>query len=265
LRGQAQEWSDDLEHTSVAVASEALARRLWPGQDPLGKAVGGQPSIPYRVAGVAGDLLANGLDHPPIEALYLPLEAGARSELGQPLRDVTVVVRTGSERPERRAAEIRRAVAGLDPQVPVAEMRPLREILRDSTARISFSTLLLAVSSGVALLLAALGIYGLLAFLMARRHREIGIRLALGARREQVRRLVLFQSLRLAAAGVGLGLLGASLTTRLLRSLLFGVDPLDPITLGAAATFLVLIAVAASWMPARRAMAVPPLEALRYE
>ena len=265
LRGKAQEWSDGPGSPPVAVASEALARRLWPGQDPLGKAIGGNPSASYRVTAVAGDLRANGLEHPPIEALYLPLAAGSRSELGQPLRDVTVVVRTGSERPERMAPEIRHAVADLDPGVPVAEVRPMQEILRSSTARISFSTLLLAVSSGVALLLAALGIYGLLAFLMARRHREIGIRLAMGARREQVRRLVLFQSLRLAAAGVALGLAGAALTTRLLRSLLFGVDPLDPVTLGAAAAFLVLVAVAASWMPARRAMAVPPLEALRHE
>ncbi|HEY2291180.1 MAG TPA: FtsX-like permease family protein, partial [Thermoanaerobaculia bacterium] len=265
LRGKAQEWSDNPGSSSAAVASEALARRLWPGQDPLSKAVGGDPSTSYRVTGVAGDLRANGLDHPPIEALYLPLAGGSHTELGQPLRDVTVVVRTRSDRPERRTAEIRRAVADLDPGVPVAEVRPMAEILRDSTARISFSTLLLAVSSGVALLLAALGIYGLLAFLMARRHREIGIRLAIGARREQVRRLVLFQSLRLAAAGVALGLMGAALTTWLLQSLLFGVGPLDLLTLGAAAAFLVLVAVTASWMPARRAMAVPPLEALRHE
>jgi putative ABC transport system permease protein len=265
LRGKAQEWSDGPASPSTAVASAALAQRLWPGQDPLGKAIGGDPTVSYRVAGVAGDLRANGLDHPPIEALYLPLSAGARSELGQPLRDVTVVVRTASERPDRMVPGIRRAVADLDPGVPVAEVRLMEEILRSSTARISFSTLLLGVSSGVALLLAALGIYGLLAFLIARRYREIGIRLALGARREQVRRLVLVQSLRLAITGVVLGLVGVALTTRLLRSLLFGVDPLDPLTLGAAAAFLVTVAFSASWMPARRAMAVPPLEALRHE
>jgi ABC-type lipoprotein release transport system permease subunit len=141
----------------------------------------------------------------------------------------------------------------------------MEEILRGSTARISFSTLLLGAASGVSLLLAALGIYSLLAFLMARRHREIGIRMALGARQEQVGRLVLLHSVRLTAAGVVLGLAGATLVTRLLRSLLFGVDPMDPVILAAASILLGLIAVAASWLPAQRAMAVPPLEALRQE
>lgn len=266
LRGTAANGSDDGPGSPPsAVVSEALARRLWSGQNPLGKAVGGNPSMPYRVLGVAGDVRADGLDHPPIEALYLPLAYGSRTEIGQPLRDVAVVVRTGAERPEGMTPEIRQAVAGLDPRVPIAEVRSMEEILRSSTARVSFATQLLGVSSGVALLLAALGIYGLLAFLMACRHREIGIRMALGARREQVRRLVLFQSLRLAAAGVALGLAGATLVTRLLRSLLFEVDPMDSTILGAASVFLVLVAVAASWMPAQRAMKVPPLEALRHE
>jgi putative ABC transport system permease protein len=264
LRGKGPEWSDAV-GGSPAVVSEALARRLWPGQEPLGKAVGGNPSMPYRVAGMAGDVRADGLDHPPVVALYLPLTSGSRTELGQPLRDLTVVVRTGARRPERMTPSIRRAVAELDPQVPITAVRSMEKILQSSTARMSFSTFLLGVSSGVALLLAALGIYGLLAFLMARRQREIGIRLALGARREQVRRLVLFQSVRLTAVGVALGLAGASLVTRFLRSLLFGIDPLDPLTLGAASLFLVGVSVLASWIPAQRAMNVQPLETLRSE
>jgi predicted permease len=266
LRGKAPESTDgDL---PISVVSEALARRLWPGQDPLGKGVGGTATNPFRVSAVAGDVRSDGLDHPAIEALYLPLTSGSRLEMGQPLRDLAAVVRTRAvnlESPERIALEIRRAVTELDPRVAVAEVRTMETILRGSTARISFSTLLLGAASGVSLLLATLGIYSLLAFLMARRHREIGIRMALGARQEQVRWLVLLHSLRLTAAGVALGLAGAALVTRLLRSLLFGVDPMDPVILSAAAIFLGFVAVAASWLPAQRAMAVPPLEALRHE
>lgn len=262
LRGKGPEWSG----AAAAVVSEALARRLWPGQDALGKGIGGKPALDYRVTGVAGDVRANGLDHPPIEALYLPLTSVPSAERGQPPpREAFAVVRTAAERPARMTPAVRRAMAELDPQVPIAEVRSMDEVLRRSTARMSFSTLLLGISSGVALMLAALGIYGLLAFLMARRQREIGIRMALGARREQVRGLVLLQSVRLAATGVALGLAGAVLATRLLRSLLFGVDPLDPVTLGAASLFIVGVAVLASWIPAQRAMRVQPLETLRGE
>jgi putative ABC transport system permease protein len=264
LRGKAPEWADLEGRTPLAVVSQALARRLWQGKEPVGRGVQVTPrGTPYRVIGVAGDIRANGLSQPPVEALYLPLTPAAGAE-SPPLLDVAVVAQTREE-PSRIASAVRRAVRDLDPGVPVTEIHSMREILRGSMARTSFSALLLAISSGMAIVFAALGIYSLLAFLIARRHREIGIRMALGAGRWQASGLVLRQSLGLAAFGIVLGLVGASFGTSYLQSLLFEVDPADPVTLGAAALLLILIAAVASWVPAWRAAHIQPGEALHRQ
>jgi predicted permease len=261
LRGNAPEWADLEERAPLAVVSEALARRLWRGREPVGLGIRTSPTgVPYRVVGVADDIRANGLDQPPVEALYLPLIPAVGVEGPAPL-DMAVVART-TERPSRVAAAVQRAVLDLDPEVPVTEVRPLREILRRSMARASFSTLLLGLCSGMAIAFAALGIYSLLTFLIARRQREIGIRMALGAGRLQAGGLIVRQSLLLAALGVVLGLVGAFFSMQYLQSLLFEVDPADPLTLGCAALLLLAISAAASWLPAWRAAHVEPHVAL---
>jgi predicted permease len=263
--GKMPEWADLEGRAAVAVVSRALARRLWPREAAVGKGVQVSPGgAPYRVVGVAADVRANGLNQPPVEALYLPLAPAAGDKPRPPVLDLAVVARTTGE-PSRIVPAVRRAVRELDSGVPVTEVRSVRELLRSSMSRTSFSALLLAVSSGLAVAFAGLGIYSLLVFLIARRQREIGIRIALGADRGSVARLVLRQSLRLAVVGVGLGLLGASYGTSLLQSLLFEIDPADPATLGIASAFLLLIAGFAAWVPAWKAAHVEPREALHLQ
>ena len=181
---------------------------------------------------------------------------------------MTVAVRTRGGSAAAAAAltpAVRRVLAELDPEVPLTEVRPMEQVVAASMARRSFTTLLLAVASAIALALSAVGVYGVISYLVAQRRSEIGIRMALGARAGEVGRLVVLRSVRLAAAGVALGLAGALAATRSLRSLLYGVSPTDPATLAGVSAFLVLLAAAASYVPARRAMRIDPVEALRHE
>jgi len=266
VRGRSPDWSDLEQRTGVVVVSEALAQRLWPGEDPLGKAARLRPDTePYRIAGVAGDVRANGLDSPSVEVIYFPLIPSAGAELWGPLQDVAVVVRTRTKSSQKQIPALRQAVARIDPQIPLTELRSMREIIARSMARISVATLLLVVAAGMALFLSAVGIYGVLAYLTVQRRPEIGIRMALGARSGQVRWIIVLQSLRLVAIGVTLGLAGTLLLTRYLHSLLFEVSPVDPVILGTVIMFLIVLAVAASWLPAHRAARVAPVEALRQE
>jgi ABC-type antimicrobial peptide transport system permease subunit len=174
-----------------------------------------------------------------------------------------MVVRVTSGSPERLLPVLRRVVADIDPQVPIAEVRSMEKIVAGSTARVSYSALLLAVASGMALVLSTIGVYGLLSFLIARRHSEIAIRMAIGAQGAQVRRLILIEAVRLALLGVVIGLIASFFVSRSLQALLFGVSALDPLTFGAVSVFLVLIVIAASWAPAWQATRIPPFEALR--
>jgi predicted permease len=264
--GDSLEWSHLEQRAGVAVASKALAERLWPGQDPIGHALRGSPdTAPYRIIGVAGDVRASGLDKPPVEALYLPLVPAVGAELWPPMRDIAVVVRGEIAAPEEMTPAIRRVVAEIDSEVPMTNVQTMREIVASSMTRISFSSLLLGIASGVALVLSLVGIYSILSYLVAQRRTEIGVRMALGAREGEVRRLVVMQSLRLAAAGVALGLVGAFLITRYLSSLLYEISPTDPLTLGVVSVALILLASVASWVPAQRATRMDPNTALRLE
>jgi putative ABC transport system permease protein len=263
VRGREGAWGEG----RVAVVSRAFAERTWPGRDPVGRTlyVGGIDTAPYRVVGVAGDVRGAGLDRPATEDVHLPLHPPSPALGSAPPPSVAVALRARAGRPERLEAAVRRAVAEVDPQAPVADVRPLSALVSTSMARTSFAALLLGAASLLALALSAVGMYGVVAYLVAQRRAEIGIRMALGAPARRVAREVVAGSLRLAALGVVLGLAGAVAATRALRSLLFGVSPADPWVLALASAFLAAVAALASWAPARRAMRVDPAEALRHE
>ncbi|HEX5437214.1 MAG TPA: ABC transporter permease [Gemmatimonadaceae bacterium] len=264
VRGKTPTWDDLQSSATVAVVSESFARRYWPGQNAVGKMMQSYGIPPYRVIGVVGDVHAEGLNEPTAPALYLPILPVSPS-MGGPAHALTFAVRGTPDAPAQLLPAIRRTLSAMDPQVVLANPLTMRAAVARSMSRTTFTLFLLALASGIALLLSAIGIYGVISYLVARRRNEIGIRMALGARTAQVGRLVVWQSVRLAAVGVVLGLIGAVLSTRFLRSLLFGVSPTDPATLAAVSLFLLLLVALASYLPARRAMRIDPVEALRHE
>jgi ABC-type antimicrobial peptide transport system permease subunit len=175
------------------------------------------------------------------------------------------VVKTQVARPKEMTTAIRRILDEIDPTVPIGAVQTMDEVVARSMIRTTFAMLLLGIAAGVALLLGAVGLYGVIAYVVGQREQEIGVRVALGAAGGQVARLIVGQSLRLALAGVGAGLVAALAVTRVLRALLFEVSPTDPVTLGAVVVVLVAVALLASWLPARRAARVDPMVALRAE
>ena len=268
VRGRAPDWSDVEANTGAVVVTKALADRLWPDQDPIGKGVnmnGGPKSAYFRVVGVVGALHASGVDKPPTEVVFyppIPLANGAGWN-GGAMAGATYVVRTRSSAPTALMPAIRRAIAEIDKTVPIENAGPMTDVVQHSMARTSFIMALLGVAAAMALLLSAVGIYGVIAYVVAQRRPEIGLRIALGARVADVSRLVVMQSVRLTVAGIAIGLVGALAATRTMRSLLFEVSPTDPLVLVLVPLLLMAIAVVASFAPARRAASVNPVEALR--
>ena len=263
LRGrQFNERQDRADAAPVVVISETTARRLWPGEDALGKRIkpGGldSPDPWMEVVGVVNDVRQFDLATEPRLQMYLPY---VQFEWFVPRQ---LVIKTDVE-PSSLAAAVRGAVWGVDKEQPVSDIRTMEEVLSESIARQRFSTMLLGIFAAVALALAAVGIYGVMSYAVANRTREIGIRMALGAQAGSVLRLIVAQGLKLVSAGVLLGLVGSLLLTRLMSSLLFGVSPTDPLTLVTISLLLVVVALLASYIPARRAAKVDPLIAIRYE
>jgi putative ABC transport system permease protein len=207
------------------------------------------------VVGVVGDVRFGTLDSLPVPDVYLSYYQSPRGRM-------MMFVRTAGD-PRSVVGAARREIAALAPGVPLYDVRPMRERVADAMGYARFSAVLLATFAVVALALAALGTYGVIAFGVSQRAKEIGIRVALGATRGTVLRLVVGQGLVLALVGGALGLVGALATTRVLRSLLFGIEPSDPVTLVSIVALLVGAVVVASWIPARRAAQVHPAEALR--
>jgi putative ABC transport system permease protein len=259
VRGKTFAWSDvDPSNASatVAIVTQAMATRLWGNEDPIGKGVsigGGAGRGFYRVAGVIPEIRAHGLDHSPSEIVFW---AAANS-------DEAFTVRTTLADPTSLIPSIRSALAEMNPRIPITSVRTMTEIVDRSVARTSFIMTLLATAGSMALLLSAVGMYGVISYLVTQRRSEIGVRMALGAGIRQVAGLVLGQSVRLALIGVGIGLLGAIAGTRVLRSLLFGVSPTDPVVLIGASVALIVIAAVASLAPTRRAAKIDPVEAMR--
>ena len=266
VRGRVPTWTETEQGTAGVVISETLARRLWPGEEAVGKMISNSPQPPlYRIVGVAGDVRDQGLDQPPQAIIYYPLIPATGTHLWSPPRYVRVVVRTHKDNPLALADGIRRAVAELDPHVPIANLESMDVIVARSMARTSFATLLLGISAAMALLLSAIGVFGAIAFVVSQRRREIGVRIALGARPASVSGRIVLQALRLGVIGAGVGIIAALATTRVLTSLLVGISPSNPWILMIATAMVLGVVAVASFLPARRASRVSPVEALRAE
>jgi ABC-type antimicrobial peptide transport system, permease component len=265
VHGRVPDWRDAEAGTGAVVVTRALADRFWPGENPVGRGIKGNGARPpfYRIVGVTDDVRGEGLEKPPVEAVFFPILPIPEAPLWQPANDVDLVVRTSLDDPTTLLPTIRRAIEALDPAVSVDRVQTLTSVVQHSLARVSFILALLAIAAAMALVLSAVGTYGVIAYLVTQRRSEIGLRMALGARAWQVTRLVVGHSLRLALLGAAVGTAVALATTRLLTSLLYGVQPTDPATFIAAGAFLLVVAIAASMAPARRATRVDPVEALR--
>jgi putative ABC transport system permease protein len=245
----------------VVVLNRALARRLYGEGGAVGrrlKLVSPDQGDGWRtVVGVVDDVRYSGLDDPGEAAIYTPFAQ-------TPFLWTYVMVRTQGP-PMTLAGAVRAAVSAVDPSLEAAAVKPMTDVMAETVTQPRFNVLLLSALAGLALVLAAVGIYGVISYSVAQRTKEIGIRMALGADRGDVVRLVTGESLRLAAMGVGAGLLGAAAGARVLSTLLFEVQPTDAATYASAAAFLVLVALAASAVPAWRATRVAPVSALRAE
>jgi putative ABC transport system permease protein len=267
VRGRTPTWADVEEKNGAIVVSKALADHLWPGEDAIGKEL--RPSNVgdpwYRVVGVTGDVLTRGLDQPASEIVYYPMVPMEGAPLWSPALHATVVIRTRVDDPLSLMTPVRRVMTELDREVPVANAQTMEAVVATSTAKATFAMLLLAIAGGMALVLSAVGIYGVISYTVNQRRAEIGVRMALGAHASQVGRMVVGQSLRVAAVGIVIGLGGAFATTRVMQSLLFGVSPTDPLTLIAVTLLLMMLGALASYAPARRATKVDPVEVLRRE
>ena len=265
VRGRTPTWQDIDDRTGAVVVSKQLADHMWPGQDPIGKELrpNGRGDPWYRVVGVTGDVLTRGLDQGPSEIVYYPMVPIEGAPLWYPPTHMTVAIKLRTDDPLAFASTARRVVQALDREVPVANMQTMTAIVAHSTAKTTFAMLLLAVAGGMALVLSAVGIYGVISYTVNQRRAEIGVRMALGAEPSAVGRMVVGQSLRVAGVGIAIGLVAAVATTRVMQSLLFGVSPTDPVTLVSVTTLLVMLGALAAYGPARRATRVDPVEVLR--
>ena len=265
LEGRHPTWAETDAGAGPAVITRALAERFWPGENPIGKGIRCCQSgkAYYRVVAVTEDVRGNGFDQPATQAVFFPvIELPDASLEGKP-RYMHVIVRSRSGSVSALTAAMRRTIASFDAQVPVGTEQSMQQVVARSMAKRSFTLTLLGVAAGMALLLSAIGLYGVVSYVVGQRRGEIGVRVALGAQRSEVGRMIVMHSVRLAGIGVAIGVVAALATTRLLQSLLFEVNPNDPATLVAVSLVLVLLAAVASWIPARRAMRVDPVEALR--
>jgi len=265
----------DTENTQlVAIVNRKLAEHFWPGADPVGKRIRiGTPETPtpwVTIVGEVADVKEKSPDAPDKEQLYQPVEQYEKSlgSLGSPT-DLNgnggfVALRTTME-PEQMENVLRATVRAIDPQLPLTQIQSMEHAVSDSEAPRRFNTAIITAFALAAVLLSLLGIYSVIAFSAALREQEMAIRIALGSQRTGILGLVFTSAAKLALAGCAIGLLGAAVASKLLRSLLFGVSPFDPLVLVLAAVFVLMLALAASLLPARRAASIDPMKALRAD
>ncbi|HJQ31314.1 MAG TPA: ABC transporter permease [Pyrinomonadaceae bacterium] len=260
LKGRDFTERDDASSPGVVVVNEALARRQWPGEEPLGKriTVGGEGGKPREVVGVVRDIKQGEWASEPKPEMYLP-----HSQAAAP-RSMTMVIRASSDLSEM-AREVRREVWAIDKDLPVSQVASMEDVIADSVGQQRFNTLLIGVFAATALILAAVGVYGVMSHTVAQRTHEIGVRMALGARGRDVLAMIIRQGLALTLFGLAIGLAGAFALTRVMNSILYEVSATDPLVFGGVAAALTLSALLACYVPARRATKVDPMEALRYE
>ena len=261
LRGRDLRWTDVKSAPHVVLVNEAFVRRFIPQGEPLGRRISevlGPAVDPWEIAGVIGDVRTKGLDLAPIPMTVIPL-------LQSPLRSLRVALRAASGDPMQLLPQLRSEALALDKDLPLSTPQPLARVVTASLGDRRFQMTLLSIFALMALTLAALGIYGVTAYSVAQRSREIGIRMALGADSSRVLRMVVGGGVRLSLLGVALGVLGAMLGTRVLASVVYQVSTTDPLTLAATASVLVASAALASWVPAQRAVRVDPAVSLRAE
>jgi hypothetical protein len=268
LRGRELQETDDFNHPAVLV-DDGFVRQLFPNEEPLGHFVDfelpDKGVVKVEIVGVFGHMYQYGPgDSDPIQAgMLLPFAYGANL-VPQWFHGLSVLVRLDGDL-EPFVVAARREVMALDPQLAVYGAKTMESAVNEGLQQRRFALVLLGLFAGAALLLAAVGVYGVMSYGVVQRTREIGIRMALGARQEDVLRLVVGDGARLAGAGAIIGLLLAAALSRVLRQMLFGVSAFDPLSYGGLTVVLSLVALAASWLPARRAARVDPNEALRSE
>jgi putative ABC transport system permease protein len=245
------------------IINETMANRFWPGEDPIGQrmsigmGVDDDDPTKWEIVGIVGDVRHAALDVEPLPEMYVP-----HSQQSWPF--LTLVVRSSTD-PMSLAGPVRNAILAIDKDQPVSSIKPMESMVSASVARPRFYLLLLAIFAALALVLAAVGIYGVLSYSVTQRMHEIGIRLALGAKPSDVIKLIVGQGMTLALIGVAIGLIAAFGLTRLMTSLLYGVSATDPWIFAVLALLLAGVALLASYVPARRATRVDPMIALRYE
>jgi predicted permease len=236
----------------VVVIDEKFAQRFWPNEDPIGKHLWFDPKKPYTISGVVGTVKQYGLDIDGRMAAYFPAAGNY------------IVARTASD-PSTVANAIVRSIHSADPSIPVYEIRTMADRMADSLARQRFSTIMLGAFAVFALILASVGVYGVMSYLVTQSRHDIGLRIALGAQRSAILWLVVRQGMELALTGIILGLIGALALTRVMSSLLFGISPRDIATFATVPLILAVIALAATYIPAWRATEVDPMLVLREE
>ena len=259
LRGRTFTDRDVEKSPMVAVVDEAFVRRHFPNEDPIGQGIdiGNGTDGFYEIVGVVGTVHYLGLETTPNPTMYVPYKQDVFSTMW-------VVARTDGDAAQL-AAPARQAVREVDPGLPAYSLSPLRNIVSESVGQRRFSMLLLGLFAAIALFLAAVGLYGVVAYTVTQRTQEIGVRMAIGAQRGDVLSMVVGGGMKLALAGVALGLIAAFGLSRLMATLLFQVEPSDPVSYGVTALVLLVVAALACYVPARRATRVDPIVALRQE
>jgi putative ABC transport system permease protein len=259
LKGRLFNQHDDEQGAPVAIINERAAYKMFANQDPIGKRIWitNGPKLFREIVGEVGNTKQYRVDSEDVRQVYEPYDQAPASAM-------SLAIRTSGD-PLSLANQVRNAVFSVDKDQPIAEVQTMEEILSGSVGPRRFPALLFGIFACLALALAAVGIYGVMAYSVGERIHEIGVRMALGAKHEDVLKLMLGQGCKLTLIGIGLGLAGTLGLTRFLASLLYGVQPTDPLTFAAASVLLAGVAFLASFIPARRAMRVDPMVALRYE